>query len=167
MDLLQDLVDVGGVRFDSLLLLLGGDGLSGLLGRGSLLAGLLGWSLGHFGKLLVEMNSIWVCERIETSWEESRFASFGCCASCVLFAKAFRVGSYRDILEGRAALVERRTGTNSTQNPIILYRQSTDQTSEKIRARRVRGFKNSGAVSLFPSERLFLSRKQRGFAFFV
>jgi len=48
VDLFEDLVDVGGVRFDSLLLL-GSGGGSGLLGWGSLLGGLLGWCLGHFG----------------------------------------------------------------------------------------------------------------------
>ena len=52
VNLLQDLVDVGRVRFDSLLLLLGGGLGGGLLGRGSLLGGLLGWSLGHFGKFV-------------------------------------------------------------------------------------------------------------------
>jgi hypothetical protein len=51
VDLLQDLVNVGGVRFDSLLLFLSSG--SGLLDRGgSLLGGLLGWSLGHFVKLI-------------------------------------------------------------------------------------------------------------------
>jgi hypothetical protein len=48
VDLLEDLVDVGGVRFDSLLLFLSSG--SGLLDRGgSLLGGLLGGCLGHFG----------------------------------------------------------------------------------------------------------------------
>ena len=53
VDLLEDLVDVGGVRLDSLLLLLGGGGLGGgLLGRGGLLGGLLGGCLGHFDSVL-------------------------------------------------------------------------------------------------------------------
>ena len=58
VDLLQDLVDVSRVRFDSLLSFASlGDGGGGLLGRRSLLGGLLGWCLGHCGNTVISGKS--------------------------------------------------------------------------------------------------------------
>ena len=53
VDLLQDLVDVRAVRFGALLALSLG---TSLLGGGSLLGGLLGGSLGHFGSVVEKVR---------------------------------------------------------------------------------------------------------------
>jgi len=55
VDLLQHLVDVSRVRFDTLLFAFSTDGAN-LLGWGSLLGGGFGWCLGHFGNLLVRVD---------------------------------------------------------------------------------------------------------------